>query len=424
VARVPAPARPLLPRRRIDLRRIATADLPLKVTAVLIAMIFWVVSVLSAPPTEVVREYGGRVAVERPDSVPAGYVLQGQLGDVGVRLRGTEAALANVVASDLHATIDLPAADLHRSDPQDVPVHVEIATGGVKIESVAPVTVTVRIEPITSRAVAVQARFANSPPTGTFAGDPAITPTEVRVSGAASQVARIAAMYATVAFGDGKTDLVQSVQPTAVDPSSQTIEGLTVDPAVVQVTVPVLPTATTRTVPVVPAVRGSVAAGYWITRVTSDPAVVTVRGETAALGSIDQVATAPIDVSGLGADKTFQVELLLPAEGTSLIKAAQATVTISVAPLSGSRAFPVVAILATGLGSGFVAEFDPPTIGLVLAGPVPALSGITAGQVVATVDAAGKGPGTYPVEVVVRTPAGTTAQSVQPIRVTLTIRTR
>jgi len=177
-------------------------------------------------------------------------------------------------------------------------------------------------------------------------------------------------------------------------------------------------------VPVVPAVRGAVAPGYWITRVTSDPTVVTVRGEGAALSTIEQVTTALIDVSGLGADKTFQVPLLLPAEGTSIVKAAQATVTVSVAPLTGSRSFPVVAVQASGLGSGFVAEFDPPTISVVVAGPVPALSGITAGQVVATVDATGKGPGTYPVDVVVRTPAGTTAQSVQPTRVTLTIRTR
>ena len=424
MARVPAPARPLLQRRRIALRRIATADLPLKLTAVLIALIFWVVTFVSAPPTEIVQDYGGRVAVERPDSVPAGYVLEGQLGDVGVRLRGTAAALANVVASDLHATLDLPVADLHNADPQDVPVSVDVATPGVKVESRAPATVTVRIEPITSRDVAVQARFANNPPSGTFAGDPAITPSQVRVSGAASLVARIAALYATVGFGDAVTDLVQSVQPRAVDASGATIDGLTVDPAVVQLTVPVLPTATTRTVPVVPAVRGAVASGYWITRVTSDPTVVTVRGESAALSAIDQVTTAPIDVSGLGSDKTFQVALLLPAEGTSLVKAAQATVTVSVAPLTGSRSFPVVAVQASGLGSGFVAEFDPPTISIVVAGPVPALSGITPGQVVATVDAIGKGPGTYPMDVVFRTPAGTTAQSVQPTRVTLTIRTR
>jgi YbbR domain-containing protein len=158
--------------------------------------------------------------------------------------------------------------------------------------------------------------------------------------------------------------------------------------------------------------------------VTSDPTVVTVRGESAALSAIDQVTTAAIDVSGLSGDRTFQVALLPPAEGTSLVKAAQATVTVSVAPLTGSRSFPITAVQVTGLGSGFVAEFDPPTISIVVAGPVPALSGITPGQVTATVDATGKGAGTYQVDVVVRTPTGTTAQTVQPTRVTLTIRTR
>ncbi|HEV8534217.1 MAG TPA: CdaR family protein [Candidatus Limnocylindria bacterium] len=423
MARVPLPSRALLPRRRIDIRRAVTRDFPLKATAVLVALIFWMVSLANAAPTPVVRDFPGRVPVERPE-VPAGYVLQAQLGDVGVKLRGTEAALASVVAADLRATLDVAVADLHRADPQDVPLRVTVATPGVQVIEVVPPAANVRIEPITARAVAVQARFANEPPTGTFAGDPAITPAEVRVSGASSQVARIAAMYATVRFGDAVTDLVVSVQPTAVDAAGTTIEGLTVEPAVVQLTVPVLPTATTRTVAVVPAIRGLVASGYWITRVSVDPTVVTVRGENAVLSSIDQVSTSTIDVAGLTDDRTFQVPLLLPAPGTSLIKAAQATVIVSVAPLLGSRPFPLVALQAANLGSGLVAETDPPTIGLILTGTVPALTAVTAGQVVASVDAGGRGPGSYQVDVVVRAPPGTTAQSVQPTRVTLTIRTR
>ncbi len=423
MARVPLPTRPLLPRRRIDLRRAVTKDFPLKATAVLVAIIFWIVSLVNAAPTEVAREFGGRVPVERPE-VPAGYVLQGQMGDVGVTLRGTEAALSNVVASDLHATLDLGTADLHRSDPQDLLVHVTVASTGVRVMDTSPATVNVRIEPITSRSVAAQPRFANEPPAGTFAGDAAITPNEVKVSGPASQVARIAALYATVLFGDAMTDLVQSVQPLAVDAAGKTIEGLTVEPALVQVTVPVLPTATTRTVPVVPAVRGSVANGYWILRVTVDPAVVTVRGEASVVSGVDQVPTAAIDVSGLTDSRTYQVGLLLPAEGTSLLRAAQATVTISVAPLTGTRSFPIVAVQAVNLASPFSAEFDPPSIGLLLAGPLPALSAVTLPQVSAVVDAAGRGPGTYAVDVTVRLPAGVTAQSVQPTRVMLTIRAR
>src|SRR5207244_7735038 len=124
-----------------------------------------------------------------------------------------------------------------------------------------------------------QTRFANDPPAGTFAGDPAITPSEVKVSGPASQVARIAALYATVRFGDAVTDLVQSVQPVAVDAAGTTIEGLTVDPALVQVSVAVLATATPRTVPVVSASRGAVANGYRRPRALGSPSDVTLRGD-------------------------------------------------------------------------------------------------------------------------------------------------
>jgi YbbR domain-containing protein len=419
--RVPA-FRQLLPRRRIDLRRAVVSDLPLKLTAVLVALIFWAVTLFNQAPADVTQQFAGRIAIERP-AVPSGYVLQGALGDVGVKLRGPEGAVAGVVASDLHATLDIASADLHRADPQDVPVNVTVANPGVHVVDISPATVNVRIEPITSRPVAVQVRFANDPPTGNQPGDAALNPSEVRVSGAMSQVARIAAVYATVLFGDAATDLVQSVQPSAVDAAGTAIDGLTMDPAVVQVTVPVLPTATTRTVPVVWNIRGSVAPGYQITRIAVDPPAVTVRGEPAAIAPIDHIDTGVADVSGLTTDRTFNVGLVLPT-GTALFRPTGSTVTVSVAPLTGTRPFPLVAVTAINLGAGLVADTDPQTVSVVLSGSVPALEALAAGQVTAVVDAAGRTAGSGPADVSIRVPAGITVQSVQPTRVTLTIRAR
>jgi YbbR domain-containing protein len=418
---VPA-RRQLMPRGRIDLRRALVSDLPLKLTAVLVALVFWAVSLLNQAPADVTQQFAGRIAVERPD-VPAGYVLEGSLGDVGVRLRGPEGAVVGIVASDLHATLDIASADLHRTDPQDVPVNVTVANPNVHVVDVSPSTVNVRIEPITTRAAAVQVRFANSPPAGNQPGDAALNPSEVRVSGATSQIARIAAVYATVLFGDAATDLVQSVQPSAVDAAGIPIDGLTTDPAVVQVTVPVLPTATTRTVPVVWNIRGAVAAGYQITRITVDPPAVTIRGEPGAISPIDHIDTGVADVSGLTADKAINVGLVLPA-GTSLFRPTGSTVTVSVAPYTGTRPFPLVAVSAVNVGSNLVPDTDPQAVSVVLAGSVPTLQGLAAGQVTATVDASGRGPGSAPADVIVHVPAGVTVQTVQPTRVTLTIRAK
>ena len=129
-------------------------------------------------------------------------------------------------------------------------------------------------------------------------------------------------------------------------------------------------------------------------------------------------------MTGITADRSFNVGLVLPA-GTSLFRPTGSTVTVSIAPLIGTRPFPFVAVQTVNLPAALVADTDPQTVSLVLAGPVPTLAVLTAAQVTAVVDGAGRATGSSaPADVAVRVPAGVTVQSLQPTRVTLTIRTR
>jgi hypothetical protein len=94
-----------------------------------------------------------------------------------------------------------------------------------------------------------------------------------------------------------------------------------------------------------------------------------------------------------------------------------------VQPLTGTRAFSA-AVVVTGLLPSQTAEVEPASIGVLVAGQVPTLAAIPTGQVIASVDAAGRGPGTYTADVAVRVPSNVTVQTVQPTRVTITIRNR
>jgi len=155
----------------------------------------------------------------------------------------------------------------------------------------------------------------------------------------------------------------------------------------------------------------------------ADPVAVTVRGDQAALAPLSRIDTAPIDVGGLTANRSYRVALVLPA-GVTLIAPTDAVVGVTVAPLTGTRPFPLVAVTVTGLAPNLVADLDVRTVDLVVAGPVPTLTALAPDAVSATVDAAGKGVGTYPVDIAVRVTAGLGAQAVQPTRATLTIRSR
>lgn len=417
--RAPGPLRALGPRRP-DLRALGQ-DLPLKAVAVAVAFMLWV-TVAQAANREVTVDFDGRIPVERPE-VPEGHVLRGQLGDVAVKLRGTSAALAAVSRESLRATIDISVLAATRGEPQDAPVRVTVATEGVKVVDVAPAAVSVRIERITTRTLPVQPRYANEVPRGFVLGEAAVVPAEVTVSGPESAVATVAAVFATVRFGDVGLDLVQAAQPTAVDQNGAPVEGVMTEPDAVRVTVRLLPSSTTRTLPVLWDLRGAVGAGHWISRVTTAPAAVTVRGEPGALSPLERIDAAPVDVTGLTGPRTVTVPLILPP-GVALLDPTDATVTITVTPLTGTRAFPLVAIQATGLAPTQSAEITPRSIEVIVAGPVPVLSALAADQVSAAIDVGGRPAGTYELDVAVRVPQGVTIQSVQPARVAVTIRDR
>jgi YbbR domain-containing protein len=414
--------RPAWLRRRVDVRRIMTHDFPLKAVAVVIAIVFWVAITQNAAPRLVTVSFDGRVPVERPDNVPAGYVLRGQLGDVGVTLRGPAGSADRVALADLRATLDVKTLTLGQAEAQDGRVTVTVAKEGVEVVDVSPATVSVRLERVTSRNVPVQPRFANKPPSGARAGDAAVSPTEVRVTGAESDVARIVSVLATVGFGDAQTDIETTSPAIPVDAAGLPIDGLQVDPGVVVVKVPVLPIATTRTVPVVFTLRGIVAPGYWVVGVAMDPFAVTVRGDETVLSTLDRIETLPIDVGDLNATKTLGVALSTPP-GVTLLRPTDVTVTVTVQPLAGTRVFSS-AVLVIGLSPSQTAELDLANVAVLLAGPVPTLTNVPAEQVIATVDAGGRGPGSYTLDVTVRAPAGVTVQTVQPSRVTLTIHSR
>jgi YbbR domain-containing protein len=417
-------ARPAWLRRRIDVRRVMTHDFPLKAVAVVIALIFWVAIAQTAAPTVGTFTFDGRVPVERPDNVPPGYVLRGALGDVGVTLRGAPGVADRVALSELKATVDVGSLNLGQAEPQDARIEVtfRVAKPGVEVVGATPPTVPVRIERLTSRTVLVQPRFANEPPAGTRAGDASVSPTEVRVSGPESDVARIAAVLGTVRFGDGQTDIETTSPAIAVDAAGVPIDGLQVEPAVVVVKVPVLPIATTRTVPVVFTLRGAVAPGYWVVGVEMDPFAVTVRGDEKVLSTLDRIETQPIDVGDLNATRTQSVGLTVP-EGVTLLRPTDVTVTVTVQALTGTRVFST-AVLVSNLAPNLSADLDLTNVGVLVAGTVPALAGLAPEQIVATVDASGRGPGTYTLDVAVRVPAGVSVQTVQPVRVTATIRAR
>jgi YbbR domain-containing protein len=88
--------------------------------------------------------------------------------------------------------------------------------------------------------------------------------------------------------------------------------------------------ASTRTVNVVPQVRGAPAPGFTIQRVQVEPSAVTIKGPRSTIEARGEVSTLPIDVSGSRRTLAHSVGLMLPAS-TYLTQERTVRVTVDIA---------------------------------------------------------------------------------------------
>lgn len=87
-----------------------------------------------------------------------------------------------------------------------------------------------------------------------------------------------------------------------------------------------------RTVPVEPDVEGRPAAGYEVTKITSDPAAVEVAGPETALKRLRAAVTEPVSVEGQTRAVREVVTIGVPDSSLRLRAPQTAVVTVSIAP--------------------------------------------------------------------------------------------
>ena len=215
----------------------------------------------------------------------------------------------------------------------------------------------------------------------------------------------------------------EPVPLTLVDIAGQPVGAgqLEVDPEIVSVQIEVRAVETETTVAVRPNIPGTPAPGFALEEIGVDPAYVTIVGLPEVLAEITSVTTEPINIDGLSADETFEVELQLP-EDVSLAdgEPSSVTVTATIGPSVSSRTF-VVGVVCTGAGDNACLP-RLQEIAITLSGAGEALSALTAADLTPTVDASGLDPGNHDLTPAVSgLPDGVELVEINPATVPVTI---
>jgi len=348
-----------------------------------------------------------------------------QRPEVDITVLADDETVRNVRVSDLRPFVDLTGRG---PGEHNVPVNV-VTTRSLRLRASAePEYLLIRLDQEITRTVALTVETTGIVPFGFEARTPQVTSrgqpvTRVTVRGPQGRVERVAMVRARVDIDrlTANYNSPRTLEP--VDANGQPIAGVTVDPATVDVLVPIISSVGLKRVPVVPSVTGVPASGYIVASVSVSPLLVTLTGSSGPLDDAENVVTEEVNITGASQTLTRTVALI-PPRGTQLRfgEPTDVVVTVTIVPIN--RPFQVTvpaSVQIMGINDGLLASLSPGIVSVTVTGSLPQLEALSSAQLLGVINVRGLGPGTYELEPTFSLPEGVTLVPPAP-RVFVTLR--
>lgn len=242
---------------------------------------------------------------------------------VSVRVRGTRTALANMPESDVFAFVNLSKLSV---GTHTILVNARFARGDVV--QVTPPAVNLFIDVKKDKIVPVTAEIIGSPNKDFAVDSHLLTPSEVKVSGAATRLEALDKIFVPVDVGGRSEEFTVTQKPTAVAKDGMDMQDVTIDPAEIIVRTKLKKKIQTITVPVKVDYKGELAGGLKITSATVNPFKVTVSGAPSAVDNLKELNLEPVDLGKITKNATVPVKILLPAGVTAARETVDVDLTV------------------------------------------------------------------------------------------------
>jgi YbbR domain-containing protein len=378
------------------------------------ALALWVAVTDAENPRET-RDFGAAIPVEAVNVADGLAVRNITPSGVRIRVSATDDDFAKLTTANFAVEVDMTGV----RDPTSNQIVVARVLGldNVDIIDVSPDFVDVTLEQETSKTVPVRVNRVGTLPQGFSVSAEQANPQEVRVTGASSLVQLVESAVADVNL-TGVRSNIQKDFPLVPRDASGADQRVKVQPDTAQVRLTIVQQDTSLLLPVQVQTQGTLPDGYNIVAAAAEPQLVQVSGTIEVLQGVTSLSTEPIDISGQRNDITRSVSLRVPS-GMQATRTS-VNVTIRIRPTPGEKAV-IVAPQVTDVPDGLQATLQTTSVTVRLAGDLPTLNGISAGQVRATVSVAGLGEGVHVLTAQISAPAGASVAGVEPPQVVVVL---
>jgi len=369
-------------------------NLPTFLTALALAITIWILAVNSSDPVDK-RTFPQAIPVEVVGQDPELVITNDIPSQVTISLSAPTSLWETLLDSPelISAYIDLEG---YPEGAHQLEVQVEVNAKPVKVETVAPATMDVAMEPLYAESFEIQLVQPSQPAVGYEAGEPVMSDAFATVSGPASLMAEVTDVRAILDVSQANQDIDRDINLAAYDSNGVIVEGISIEPEDVNVTMPITQRGGYRNVTVKAIVTGQVASGYRLTNISVSPLTVTVYSSNPEVVNElpGVVETQPLNINGADEDITESLPLNLPA-GVSVVGESTINISVTVSPIQGSITINNSTIELVGLNPEYVVTISPEEVDVILSGPLPLLDDLNASDVRVILDITDFLPGTY-----------------------------
>ncbi|MBQ5489757.1 MAG: hypothetical protein IIT77_03335 [Oscillospiraceae bacterium] len=330
-------------------------------------------------------------------------IIDPSVNTVSVTLSGPRNVVGLLEPADLTASVDVSKLTQvgYTNLTYSIKFPANTNEANISVRRETPQVISFNLSPVIEKTVPVRGSFDGNTAEGYTAESPVFEPSTITLRGAEALLSDIS--YAWVTFGEEDisvsytTDVPFTLMDSKGNECSST--GLTANVETVKATLPILQI---KEVALRAELLQGAGANAENTKVTLEPASVTVAGDSAILAGLNQITVATIDLTDFSSTFTEKYPITIDNELSNLSGSSEVTVTVEIVGLETEKfTIPAANLACTNVTSGFTSDILTRELEVVLRGTPEDLASVRAENLRAVADLTdyNESAGTYIVDV-------------------------
>ncbi|EYE87503.1 hypothetical protein Q428_12920 [Fervidicella metallireducens AeB] len=339
----------------------------------------------------------------------------GQQLTINLAVKGAPRDIMNVRVEDFRVEADMDVA--LKKGLNNIPIRVTRKPLGVDIvQNIETSYVKVTLDKLERKSVPIRLNLVGVPKSGYGYMQPVLRPTEVLISGPATQINFVEAAVGRIDVTENSADVKASIPLKPVDREGRIVEYVKIEPSLADVYLSIKPT---KEVPIIVKKTGKLPEGKVLKYMNTSISKVTIVGDLKYLNEIKYIETVPFDLSNIQENITQELPFNIPPNINISGDIKGISVEFGIENKTSKTVDVSVSILNANDSYNYV--FSSNTISVTIEGAESIVKDIDSSNISAVVDIKDFAEGVHIIPVKIYGPDGTQITSYTPQRITVTI---